>query len=212
MTPRRRQARHPRPRRHPQRLPRRPRQVARGVGADPGRARGGRAAEPRRLAHGGRHQPVGHRPRAVRHGVAQRHAPAHDDQRCSRKVGGRIDAVFFCPHAPEDDCDCRKPLPGLMRADRRALRHRRCATCRWSATRCATCRPAPPPAASRTWCAPASGARLDDEQLAADPARRCPARRCTPTWPTFADFLLQRERKARGESRRGRLRLREARR
>jgi len=29
-------------------------------------------------------------------------------------VGGRIDAVFFCPHAPEDHCDCRKPQPGLM--------------------------------------------------------------------------------------------------
>ncbi len=28
--------------------------------------------------------------------------------------GGRIDAVFFCPHTPEDHCDCRKPLPGLM--------------------------------------------------------------------------------------------------
>jgi len=30
------------------------------------------------------------------------------------KQGGRIDAVFFCPHVPEDLCDCRKPLPGLM--------------------------------------------------------------------------------------------------
>ena len=30
-------------------------------------------------------------------------------------VGGRIDAVFFCPHTPADQCDCRKPLPGLMR-------------------------------------------------------------------------------------------------
>jgi D-glycero-D-manno-heptose 1,7-bisphosphate phosphatase len=29
--------------------------------------------------------------------------------------GGRIDAVFFCPHAPEDECACRKPLPGMMR-------------------------------------------------------------------------------------------------
>ena len=29
-------------------------------------------------------------------------------------AGGRIDAVFFCPHTPEDQCDCRKPLPGLM--------------------------------------------------------------------------------------------------
>ena len=30
-------------------------------------------------------------------------------------VGGRIDAIFFCPHAPEDECDCRKPKPGLFR-------------------------------------------------------------------------------------------------
>jgi D-glycero-D-manno-heptose 1,7-bisphosphate phosphatase len=30
------------------------------------------------------------------------------------KQGGRIDAVFFCPHTPADGCDCRKPLPGLF--------------------------------------------------------------------------------------------------
>ncbi|HZE92156.1 MAG TPA: D-glycero-beta-D-manno-heptose 1,7-bisphosphate 7-phosphatase [Rhizobacter sp.] len=30
------------------------------------------------------------------------------------KVGGRIDAVFFCPHTPDDHCECRKPLPGLI--------------------------------------------------------------------------------------------------
>jgi D-glycero-D-manno-heptose 1,7-bisphosphate phosphatase len=30
------------------------------------------------------------------------------------EVGGRIDAVFFCPHTPEDGCECRKPLPGLF--------------------------------------------------------------------------------------------------
>jgi D-glycero-D-manno-heptose 1,7-bisphosphate phosphatase len=28
--------------------------------------------------------------------------------------GGRIDAVFFCPHAPDEQCACRKPLPGLL--------------------------------------------------------------------------------------------------
>jgi D-glycero-D-manno-heptose 1,7-bisphosphate phosphatase len=28
--------------------------------------------------------------------------------------GARIDAVFFCPHTPEDGCDCRKPRPGMM--------------------------------------------------------------------------------------------------
>ena len=31
-----------------------------------------------------------------------------------QEQGGRIDAVFFCPHVPEDDCDCRKPKPGLL--------------------------------------------------------------------------------------------------
>ncbi len=30
------------------------------------------------------------------------------------KLGGRIDAVFFCPHVPEDECECRKPLTGLF--------------------------------------------------------------------------------------------------
>ena len=30
------------------------------------------------------------------------------------KVGGRIDAVFFCPHAPDENCSCRKPMPGLF--------------------------------------------------------------------------------------------------
>jgi D-glycero-D-manno-heptose 1,7-bisphosphate phosphatase len=29
--------------------------------------------------------------------------------------GGRIDAVFFCPHAANEQCECRKPAPGLMR-------------------------------------------------------------------------------------------------
>ena len=28
--------------------------------------------------------------------------------------GGRIDAVFFCPHTPEEACDCHKPKPGMM--------------------------------------------------------------------------------------------------
>jgi len=28
--------------------------------------------------------------------------------------GGRVDAVFFCPHAPEEVCACRKPMPGLL--------------------------------------------------------------------------------------------------
>ncbi len=29
-------------------------------------------------------------------------------------VGGRVDAMFYCPHSPEESCTCRKPLPGLF--------------------------------------------------------------------------------------------------
>ena len=29
-------------------------------------------------------------------------------------LGGEIDAIFFCPHGPDDQCDCRKPLPGMF--------------------------------------------------------------------------------------------------
>jgi D-glycero-D-manno-heptose 1,7-bisphosphate phosphatase len=29
-------------------------------------------------------------------------------------VGGRIDAVFFCPHTAESDCECRKPKAGML--------------------------------------------------------------------------------------------------
>lgn len=37
-------------------------------------------------------------------------------QRALARVGGHIDGIFFCPHAPEDKCRCRKPAPGLLRA------------------------------------------------------------------------------------------------
>jgi D-glycero-D-manno-heptose 1,7-bisphosphate phosphatase len=29
-------------------------------------------------------------------------------------AGGRIDAVFFCPHAADANCECRKPNPGML--------------------------------------------------------------------------------------------------
>jgi D-glycero-D-manno-heptose 1,7-bisphosphate phosphatase len=34
--------------------------------------------------------------------------------RAAALVGGRIDAVFFCPHTAEDQCECRKPKPGML--------------------------------------------------------------------------------------------------
>lgn len=30
-------------------------------------------------------------------------------------AGGRIAAIFYCPHGPEDHCECRKPRAGLLR-------------------------------------------------------------------------------------------------
>ena len=39
------------------------------------------------------------------------HAEMH---RVVALAGGRIDAVFFCPHAADSNCECRKPRPGLL--------------------------------------------------------------------------------------------------
>lgn len=30
------------------------------------------------------------------------------------RAGGQLDAAYYCPHTPEERCDCRKPLPGLI--------------------------------------------------------------------------------------------------
>jgi histidinol-phosphate phosphatase family protein len=30
------------------------------------------------------------------------------------KAGARIDAIYYCPHKPDDGCQCRKPKPGLI--------------------------------------------------------------------------------------------------
>jgi D-glycero-D-manno-heptose 1,7-bisphosphate phosphatase len=39
----------------------------------------------------------------------------HDTlQRALAQVGGRIDAFFFCPHAADSGCECRKPRPGML--------------------------------------------------------------------------------------------------
>jgi D-glycero-D-manno-heptose 1,7-bisphosphate phosphatase len=36
-------------------------------------------------------------------------------QRMVTEAGGRIDDIAWCPHGPDDGCDCRKPAPGLLR-------------------------------------------------------------------------------------------------
>ncbi|MEP7218577.1 MAG: HAD family hydrolase [Bacteroidota bacterium] len=31
-----------------------------------------------------------------------------------RRTGSRFDAIYHCPHDHADECDCRKPLPGML--------------------------------------------------------------------------------------------------
>lgn len=40
------------------------------------------------------------------------HAKMH---KALAQFGGRIDAVFYCPHAADSQCGCRKPRAGLFR-------------------------------------------------------------------------------------------------
>ena len=34
--------------------------------------------------------------------------------RALAQLGGRIDAMFYCPHAADDNCTCRKPKTGMI--------------------------------------------------------------------------------------------------
>jgi len=35
-------------------------------------------------------------------------------RRMLAQVGGKIEAILYCPHGPDDHCECRKPLDGLF--------------------------------------------------------------------------------------------------
>ena len=35
-------------------------------------------------------------------------------QRALGELGGRLDAIFYCPHTADSKCDCRKPKPGMF--------------------------------------------------------------------------------------------------
>jgi D-glycero-D-manno-heptose 1,7-bisphosphate phosphatase len=35
-------------------------------------------------------------------------------RRMAEEKGGKIEAIYFCPHGPDDNCNCRKPKPGLL--------------------------------------------------------------------------------------------------
>ncbi|MFM9270346.1 D-glycero-beta-D-manno-heptose 1,7-bisphosphate 7-phosphatase [Halomonas elongata] len=36
-------------------------------------------------------------------------------------AGGELAHIAYCPHGPDDDCQCRKPLPGMLHEIRQAL-------------------------------------------------------------------------------------------
>ena len=35
--------------------------------------------------------------------------------------GLRLEAIYICPHGPDDGCDCRKPAPGMVKIAMRDL-------------------------------------------------------------------------------------------
>ena len=70
-----------------------------------------------RLNHAGWHAVVATNQAGIGRGMIDMASINAIHAHMNRKLmeqGGRIDAVFFCPHTPEDHCDCRKPLPGMM--------------------------------------------------------------------------------------------------
>lgn len=36
-------------------------------------------------------------------------------RRLLSNCGGHIDGIFFCPHGPDENCECRKPKSGMLR-------------------------------------------------------------------------------------------------
>lgn len=112
------------------------------------------------------------------------------------QAGGRIDAVFFCPHTPDDDCACRKPLPGLMLqiGERYAVDLKQVPMVGDSlrdlqAGIAAGCEP--------HLVLSGKSAGLDEAQRAALLAQ-APGTTVHADLGAFADFLLRRERQARG--------------
>lgn len=42
-------------------------------------------------------------------------AAIHDKMQCElAKLGARVDAIYYCPHQPDDNCECRKPKPRMV--------------------------------------------------------------------------------------------------
>ena len=70
-----------------------------------------------RLSHAGWHVVVASNQSGLGRGLFEvselNHIHAKMHQQLAM-VGGRIDAIFYCPHSPDDACHCRKPAAGLF--------------------------------------------------------------------------------------------------
>ena len=77
-----------------------------------------------RLNHSGYHTVIA----TNQSGLARGKLTLKDLNRIHRKMhthlaqyGGVVDAIFFCPHGPDEGCACRKPEPGLLKEIERRL-------------------------------------------------------------------------------------------
>lgn len=112
------------------------------------------------------------------------------------RVGGRVGAVFFCPHAPEDQCGCRKPLPGLYEkiGERYGVDLKKVPVVGDSVRDLeAAIAVGAPPHLVRT----GKGAALGDAQIA-QLQKQIPALQVHADLAAFAEHMIQRERTARG--------------
>ena len=92
------------------------------------------------------------------------------------QVGGRIDALFFCPHAADSKCDCRKPKPGMFEEiGRRFNMDLNGVPAIGDSLR--DLQAAAAVGASRFWCAPARAKKPSP------PAACRKAPWCSPIWP-----------------------------
>lgn len=111
--------------------------------------------------------------------------------------GGRVDAVFFCPHTPEDQCACRKPLPGLFKMIGERF------NVSLEGVPMAGDLPRDVLAAQSVGCEPhlvrtGHAASMTEAELV-DLRRQVPDLTIHPDLSAFADFIILRDRRAHGE-------------
>ena len=114
------------------------------------------------------------------------------------RLSGRIDAVFFCPHVLDDKCQCRKPLPGMFKqiGERFGVDLNKVMVAGDSLRDLQ--------AGAALGCEPhlvrtGKAAAMNDEQLAQMVAA-VPGTFVHTDLKAFAEFVIQRERRARGTS------------